>query len=446
LPACRQCGTKTSSFSFGEQSDYCSTCRAQQPARAKADLMQDVPEAVSDDWFKATQVLIAMNCFVFALMLANGISPVDPTTDDLIRWGANFGPLTLGGQYWRTLSAGFLHIGIVHILFNMWCLWSLGNLAERLLGGFNTFAIYLITGFGASLLSLCWDPFRVSAGASGPIFGIAGVLIAVLYYGKFNIPPSKVRYLLGYVTRFALMNLILGLRSNTDNMAHLGGLVSGLFIGLFIARSLTADPSQRVQRERFVLLAAAVVLIAIFVPVKKAKGFASELYLGRDAIEKNDYNSAIVHFQRFTSENDSNPQGHEQLGFCYHSLKRYDEAEREYKRALVLHPDSPFPEMNLGEIYILQGKPEQAVPLIKKALSKIDPDSEDYKMYAGALLATNDYPEAEKALRASLKLDDKDPDTHLKLSEVLVAEKKTGEAQSERKLAGELAKKSESAK
>ncbi len=88
-----------------------------------------------------------------------------------------------------------------------------------------------MTGVGASLLSLSWDPMRVSAGASGAIFGIAGALITVLYFGKLGLQPESVRKLLGYVVRFAFLNLLFGLQGHIDNMAHLGGLVSGLLIG-----------------------------------------------------------------------------------------------------------------------------------------------------------------------------------------------------------------------
>src|SRR5262249_41615144 len=111
---------------------------------------------------------------------ASGISWINPETENLLHWGANYGPDTLGGQYWRVITSCFLHIGIIHLLLNMWCLWSLGRLLERLVGPATTVGVYLVTGVGAALLSLSWDPMRVSAGASGAIFGIAGTLIPIL--------------------------------------------------------------------------------------------------------------------------------------------------------------------------------------------------------------------------------------------------------------------------
>ena len=132
----------------------------------------------------ATYALLAINIVIFVAMVASGISFVTPETGQVLRWGADYGPYTLSGQYWRLITSMFLHFGIIHIFGNMWCLWSLGRLAEKMVGSLSLVGIYLMTGVGASLLSLSWDPMRVSAGASGAIFGIAGALISVLYFGS----------------------------------------------------------------------------------------------------------------------------------------------------------------------------------------------------------------------------------------------------------------------
>src|SRR5215813_14433407 len=104
------------------------------------------------------------NCLVFIAMTARGASPILPETDDLLRWGADYGPYTLGGQYWRMVSSSFLHIGILHLAVNMWCLLRLGRMLEKLVGAWIVAGVYLLTGVGAALLSLSWNPMRVSAG------------------------------------------------------------------------------------------------------------------------------------------------------------------------------------------------------------------------------------------------------------------------------------------
>ena len=65
-------------------------------------------------------------------MVLSGVSPMAPTVQQLVTWGANYAPLSLGPQPWRMLASNYVHIGIIHIFFNMWCLWNLGRLAERI--------------------------------------------------------------------------------------------------------------------------------------------------------------------------------------------------------------------------------------------------------------------------------------------------------------------------
>ena len=93
-------------------------------------------------------MLVGINVAVFIAMALSGISLSEPTIPQLLKWGANFGPLSLGPQPWRLLTSNYLHIGFLHILFNMWCLWDLGNLAERIFDG----------------LDLCADLHRLRAG------------------------------------------------------------------------------------------------------------------------------------------------------------------------------------------------------------------------------------------------------------------------------------------
>ena len=93
-----------------------------------------------------TQAIFGINVAVFAAMALAGVSLLDTTIAELVHWGANYGPFTIGGQWWRLLSCVFVHIGIIHIAFNMWCLWNLGRLAESVYGHWTFGAVYLITG------------------------------------------------------------------------------------------------------------------------------------------------------------------------------------------------------------------------------------------------------------------------------------------------------------
>ena len=151
---CRQCGAELPSFSFGEASPYCKTCGSQlasqpEPKPAESFALPS-QRTIASRPALATHVLLAINIGVFIVMLASGVSWISPQTAQVLHWGADYGPYTFGGQYWRLITAMFLHFGIIHLLGNMWCLWSLGQLAEKLLDSLSLAGLYLMTGVGAS--------------------------------------------------------------------------------------------------------------------------------------------------------------------------------------------------------------------------------------------------------------------------------------------------------
>ena len=190
-----------------------------------------------------TSVLMGLNILVFLAMLLSGLSPTNPTAEQVLHWGANFGPLTESGQWWRLLTACFLHFGIIHIGFNMYVLYQVGFFTERLFGGVRYLALYLIAGVGGNLVGLFLHPYVVAAGASGAIFGVYGGLLAYLlrYRGVVNRQAAKavsrsVFIFLGY-------NLFFGLADrHTDLTAHIGGLVTGFMVGLLLAPAPAGPP------------------------------------------------------------------------------------------------------------------------------------------------------------------------------------------------------------
>ena len=433
---CRTCGAKLPSFSFGKLSPYCKTCQSQLETQVPPEigvLSQPMPFAANAT--PATYLLLAINIVIFAVMVLSGISWIEPETDQVLRWGADYGPATLNGGYWRLLTSMFLHFGIIHLFGNMWCLWSLGQLAEKMLGAFTVIGIYLVTGLGASLLSLSWEPMRVSAGASGAIFGIAGVLITVLYYGKLNLEPAAVRTLLGYVVKFALINLLFGLKGHIDNMAHLGGLVTGLLTGLFLARTFTSAPEERPPRRRKILAGSAAAVLLLFVPVAKAKQYAVEFDKGQEAYDRKDYGAAIEHLQRYTSARPADEYAHALLGSSFQASSRFDDAVREYEKGLAINPNYHFIQVNLAILYVAQKKPEKAVPLFALGIPHADPDAETLYFYGIALKQTGNLSEAETVLRKSIRLDSKLMEAHRLLSEVLQSEGRGEEAQAEQRAA-----------
>lgn len=179
---------------------------------------------------------MAINIAVFLLMVFTGVSAANPSHRDLVRWGANSVPYTLGGQSWRLISAVFLHIGIIHILANMWALWNLGALSEMIFGRKFYLPIYLLTGIAGNIASLAVHPGAIGAGASGAIFGIAGAMISVLKLAKLPAPQNAMRGTLRSLLAFAVFNLLFGQAVPAiDNAAHIGGFVCGLILGALLS-------------------------------------------------------------------------------------------------------------------------------------------------------------------------------------------------------------------
>lgn len=188
-----------------------------------------------------TYGLIAINVLVFLLMALGGAGIMEPSGEALLRWGADYEPHTLGGEPWRLLTACFVHIGLLHLALNMYGLYQLGLFLEPILGRLRLALAYLATGLLGNLLSIAWHAGedRISAGASGAIFGLFGLFLALL---TTNLLPQRIRtQLLRSVGFVILINLGYGLTGGVDNSAHIGGLVSGFAIGYAFLPSLRAQ-------------------------------------------------------------------------------------------------------------------------------------------------------------------------------------------------------------
>jgi rhomboid protease GluP len=226
----------------------------------------------------ATYSLLAINIAVYLWMILHGVSVNNPPIDSLIHYGANSSIYVLYAHQWyRLLTATFVHIGIIHIATNMWCLWNLGLLGEPLLGPWGLTAVYVLTGVAGNLLSMAWDVFSaiatrhhlmfgVGAGASGAVFGIAGILIILLSNRRLPIPWEELKRLRTSVVRFAVINLVIGLGTifagpvRIDNSAHLGGFVCGLALGPALLPRMTAGRVRYLRRQKLTFAAAAFLL------------------------------------------------------------------------------------------------------------------------------------------------------------------------------------------
>jgi rhomboid protease GluP len=122
----------------------------------------------------AVPILVVLNVAVFVAMVATGVSAFDPGAPAALKWGADFGMYTLGGQPWRMLTSTFVHFGAIHILANMVTLAGSGPIIERLFGPVPFAAIYLVSGLTGSLTSVVVQPAVVSAGRRARCSGSSG--------------------------------------------------------------------------------------------------------------------------------------------------------------------------------------------------------------------------------------------------------------------------------
>lgn len=225
-----------------------------------------------------TPGIVILNCLIFAIMVATGVSAVNPGADALIKWGANFGPRTMRGEEWRLVTCMFLHIGLLHLALNMWCLYGVGQLLERLVGPVGFLLLYLLSGVGGSLASCGWAPTNISAGASGAVFGVYGALLGVYLRAKATIPVEVLKSHRSSTTAFLLYNLAFGFFiPSIDMAAHLGGLFCGFLCGLALGHPITPQgAARRTFRNVATLLAGALLLGTTFYFVRERVQHAPE--------------------------------------------------------------------------------------------------------------------------------------------------------------------------
>ncbi len=212
-----------------------------------------------------TPAIVAANVIVFVVMAAMGISPFSPSIEGVLNWGANFGPKTLNGEWWRLLTSMFLHFGIIHLAFNMWVLWDVGKLLERLVGNFGFALLYVASGVVGSLTSLAWNSTVVSAGASGAVFGVVGGLAGFMALRRDTVPAPLLAHLRSSLSAFLIYNFLFGfIATGIDMAAHLGGFAAGLVCGVVMSHPLTGEGAQRRPRRNAVVFAMALVGVPAF--------------------------------------------------------------------------------------------------------------------------------------------------------------------------------------
>ena len=314
-----------------------------------------------------TYGLIVLNfALFFALAFVSGGKAIlGPSESSLIEWGANFGPLTLTGEYWRIVSNLFLHIGFLHLFLNMFVLWDFGVPAEKIFGSKYFFLLYFLAGAGGSCITALITPYITSAGASGAIFGIIGGLIAVLQTNKEDLPDGIYKRIKEFIIFLFIITAILGLFVNIDNGAHFGGFAFGFLCGkLFKAKG-------SLIKLRFLSVFLIIALIFGFFKVAQSTPFDFD---GTYSFRKSIYlihhgrsDDALAAADRLIAKNPENAIGYVVKGAVLSSLFMNDQAVQSFTKAIELEPNNASFYAKRANSFILDGKPKEALDDCAKA-------------------------------------------------------------------------------
>ena len=193
-----------------------------------------------------TYILIAICTILFAMMYLFGNGSEDTFT--LINFGANYDTLIKSGEYYRLITSMFLHIGVIHLICNMYSLYIIGKEVESLFGKWKFLIIYILSGICGSILSLAFYSNTVSAGASGAIFGLLGALLYFGYYYRTYLGVAMKSSVLPVI----IVNLVIGfLNPSIDNAAHIGGLVAGILLTMLLG---VPDKSSKTEKINGIIL------------------------------------------------------------------------------------------------------------------------------------------------------------------------------------------------
>jgi membrane associated rhomboid family serine protease/Flp pilus assembly protein TadD len=355
-----------------------------------------------------TPIIIAINLVVFVAMVATGVSFFAPQIDQLLKWGADYGPQTLDSEWWRLLSSVFVHIGVAHLLLNMWCLWSLGRLAERMFGNWTFLAIYLLSGLGGSLASIFWNPKIVSAGASGAVFGVAGGLVAFWYFGKVALPRSIIKRDFASILTFVGYNLAFGFaKEGVDNAGHLGGLLVGLALGALLHRPLPATAVRSRLRIGLIYVGAALIFVLVAAFARKAHESMVSYGRGLTYLENKFNDRAIEEFNRAIASDPAFALAHHDLGVAYLRKESIEQAINAFKKCIELNPEVSVRATayyNLGLANLNLSRNYEAIGAFNQSIRLNSQDPDTYHLLGMAYLGNKLYDEAITAFKQSLKL------------------------------------------
>ena len=216
-----------------------------------------------------TYIFLGANIVIFLLMALAGGSTNEST---LMAFGVKSNPAIARGEWWRFITPIFIHIGMLHLFFNSYALWIVGPQVEKLYGAARFVILYVLTGVAGVYASYFYHPQSESAGASGAIFGLFGVLLVFGVRYRNSIPPFFKRAVGTGVLPVIVINLIIGFTIPAiDNSAHLGGLLAGAALAALVPFQKPGDETPGIfKTAQMVLLA--VIVVSFYAVAKNYDG------------------------------------------------------------------------------------------------------------------------------------------------------------------------------
>ncbi len=235
-------------------------------ARGTAKVVQSVQRSTRRNAGIVTTTLIGINVGIYLLQLAGGAS-INANSGWIFEHGALYGPLVANGDWYRLLSAAFLHYGPIHLGLNMLALWWIGRPLEDYLGSVRYILLYLVSGLAGSAGALLFNPTGVTVGASGAIFGILGAAIVLERQGTYVLGGSALSLLIvNLAFTFAVPGISIG--------GHLGGAVGGALCILALSRLGKGSAAYSRIDVLSVVSIVAVGALSVAVAYWKVRGYA----------------------------------------------------------------------------------------------------------------------------------------------------------------------------
>ncbi|HEY9789565.1 MAG TPA: rhomboid family intramembrane serine protease [Candidatus Obscuribacterales bacterium] len=323
-------------------------------------------------FLSASNVLIAANIGVMAFCAVKNPGMLAfPSRQTLIEMGANYGVLTFSGESWRLLSSMFLHVGVIHLIMNLWGLRCVGPTAESLFGWRMFLLIYFFSGVIGALTSIFHSPLNVSAGASGAILGVYGSLLAFMYVHREKYSRGMLKYHAAMAVGLFTAMIVFGrFESGIDNYAHFGGFIAGGIAGLILAR-LDVTEEFRAAYAIPIMLFMLVLWAGVIEENFKRRAFF-DYAAGVKALNKNEYVKAVNSFTIFIEHDSTDPDAFKARAMAYSKTDQLDSAVKDYSKVLELSPQSVLAYNNRAWAECGLGKYDRAILDATTAL-KLDP-------------------------------------------------------------------------